>query len=416
LIKLSIIIPFSKEEKDISLLFDIKKKFKKNEIIFVGSSENNFVKKNINIIKKICKVYFIKNSNRAKCLNFGACIAKNDVFWFIHLDSKILNIPNNFYKEIDLTKINSFKLKYKKKFILNYIGANLRSRILKNPFGDQSYLMKRDIFFYVNMFNERLYEGEDHEFIIRSICKRIKINILPFSMISSERKYLRKGHILLTFIHFYKTLFQMIFFFFINIKFLYDDHIIIIFTKHPFSKNSKKRLRKKLPSNLVNKLNKYLQKKTFIEIKKSKSSNYILALGIINQKKKSLKYFYNFPKILITQKNLGYAMEKVYKFFKLKFKKIIFIGTDTPQLKAEDIKNSNKILNSFSNYFIRTKDGGFCLFATKEKEIDHIFRKITYSKNDTFKKFSSLINNFQVSEKIYEDIDHPKQFFLFLNK
>ncbi|MFM7988181.1 MAG: hypothetical protein ACKPKO_53600, partial [Candidatus Fonsibacter sp.] len=101
--------------------------------------------------------------------------------WFIHLDSKILDIPSNFIKEIDFTKINTFKLKFKnKKFLLNYIGANLRSKILKNPFGDQSYLMTKDIFFYVNMFDERLQEAEDHEFIIRSVCKKVKINILPY--------------------------------------------------------------------------------------------------------------------------------------------------------------------------------------------------------------------------------------------
>lgn len=415
MIKLSIIIPFSQNEKDISLLFDIKKKFKNYEIIFVGSSKNDFVKKNINIIKKISKVYFIKNSNRAKCLNFGAYLAENELLWFIHLDSKILDIPSNFIKEIDLTKINSFKLKFKnKKFLLNYIGANLRSKILKNPFGDQSYLMTKDIFFYVNMFDERLQEAEDHEFIIRSVCKKVKINILPHSIISSERKYIKKGHIFLTFIYFYKTFFQMINFFLKNIKFLKIDYIIIVFTKFPFSKDSKSRLRSKLSNSTVNKLNKYLQEKTFTEIKKINSSSFVLALQITNLKKQSLEYFNNFSKILISKKNLGLAMQKIYKFFKFKFKKIIFIGTDTPELKAEDIKNSVKMLNYYNNYFIRTKDGGFCLFASKDKWIDDIFPKVQYSKKDTFKKFSKLTKNKKVSDFIYEDIDRPNQAIKFI--
>jgi len=416
LIKLSIIIPFSQNEKKISLLFDIKKKFKNSEIIFVGSSKNNFIKKNINILKKISKVYFIKNSNRAKCLNFGAYLSKNELLWFIHLDSKISDIPNNFIKEIDLTKINSFKLKFKnKRYLLNYIGANLRSKILKNPFGDQSYLMTKDIFFYVNMFDEKLQEAEDHEFIIRSVCKRISVNILSHSIISSERKYIKKGHIFLTFIYFYKTFFQMVNFFLKNMKFLKNNYIIIAFTKFPFSKDSKSRLRSKLPINAVNKLNKYLQEKTFAEIKKINSSNFVLALQITNLKKQTLEYFNNFSKISISKKNLGLAMQKIYKFFKFKFKKIIFIGTDTPELKAEDIKNSVKMLNYYNNYFIRAKDGGFCLFASKDKWIDDIFPKVQYSKKDTFKKFSKLTKNKKVSDFIYEDIDRPNQAIKFIN-
>jgi len=410
LIKVSIIIPFSQNEKDISLLFDIKKKFKNYEIILVGSSKNNFIKKNINIIKKISKVYFIKNSNRAKCLNYGAYLAKNELLWFIHLDSKILDIPNNFITAIDLTKINSFKLKFKnKKFLLNYVGANLRSKILKNPFGDQSYLMTKDIFFYVNMFDERLQEAEDHEFIIRSLCKRVKVNILPHSIISSERKYLKKGQLVLTFIYFYKTIFQMMNFFFKNMKFLNRNYIIIIFTKFPFSKYSKSRLRLRLPKGAVNKLNKYLQEKIFNEVKKINPSSFILALQIINQKIKTLEYFNNFSKILITKKNLGYAMKKIYKFFKFKFKKIIFIGTDTPDLNSYDIKIAIKSLDNYNNYFIKTKDGGFCLFASKDKKIENIFTKIKYSKKDTFSKFSKLLKNEKIYHKEYEDLDHPEQ-------
>jgi len=134
-----------------------------------------------------------------------------------------------------------------------------------------------------------------------------------------------------------------------------------------------------------------------------------LALQTINQKKQSLKYFKCFSKIIISRKNLGLAMQKIYKFFKFKFKKIIFIGTDTPKLRAEDIKNSVKMLNYYNNYFIRTKDGGFCLFASKDKWIDDIFLKVQYSKKDTFKKFSKLTKNKKVSDLIYEDIDRPIQ-------
>jgi len=416
LIKISIIVPFSKIERDLSLLFDLKKKFQKFELLFIGSSQNIYVKKNINKIKKISKVCLLKNSNRAKCFNVGAHLAKNEIFWFLHLDSKIINIPQDFYKSIDLTKINTFKLKFNnKKFLFNYLGANMRSKILGNPFGDQSYIMTRDIFFYVNLFDEKLKEGEDHEFIIRSICKKIYINILPYSIISSERKYLKKGHFNLSFMHLYKTISQMIAFYFRNLKFI-KNFIVIIFTKYPYSSESKKRLRADFSNKIVNKFNRLLQEKTFEEVKKFNLNSNVLALQIVNQKKKSLKYFCDRSKIFISKKNLGLAMEKVYKFFKFKFKKIVFIGTDTPELKAADIKNSIKMLNYHDNYFIRTKDGGFCLFASKDKKIDNIFLKVQYSKKNTFKKFSKLTKNNGVSDYIYEDIDRPNQAIKFISK
>jgi len=84
-------------------------------------------------------------------------------------------------------------------------------------------------------------------------------------------------------------------------------------------------------------------------------------------------------------------------------------------LKAEDIKNSVKMLNYYNNYFIRTKDGGFCLFASKDKQINDIFPKIQYSKKDTFKKFSKLTKNKKVSDFIYEDVDRPNQAIRFID-
>jgi len=410
LIKLSIIIPFSQNEKDISLLFDIKKKFKNYEIIFVGSSKNNFVKKNINIIKKIAKVFFVKNSNRAKSLNFGAFLAKNNLLWFLHLDSNISKIPKNFFNHIDRSKINSFKLKFKKKkFFLNYFGANIRSKILKNPFGDQSYIVEKDIFYYVNRFDEKLNEGEDHEFIIRSVLKRIKINIINYYLISSSRKYEKKGHLVLTLIYFYKTLIQIFLFYFKNLKFFNNEFIIVLFTKHPFSKNSKKRLRIKISDNIVNKFNKNVLYKTILEVKKINFNKLLLAIQEGKNQKETLKYFMKYPKILISSNNLNLAMKKIYFFLIKKYKKIIFIGSDIPELDHKDIIQSIKQLNNCNNYFIRTYDGGFCLFGTKDKTIENVFLKVKFSKKNTLFLFLKLLNNVKVSQKIYEDIDNPIQ-------
>ena len=417
MIKLSIIIPFSQNEKDISLLFDIKKKFKNFEIIFVGSNKNIFVKKNINLIKKISKVYFLKNTSRAQCLNFGANLAKNEILWFLHLDSKIHEIPKNFYKELNLNRINSFNLKFNnKKLSFNSICANLRSKILKNPFGDQSYIMSKNIFFYINRFNEELIEGEDHEFIIRSYCKRIKINILKYYLISSARKYIEKGHGLLTILFFYKSIIQIIFYYFKNLKFLNEKAVIIVFMKYPFSKNSKKRIRAKISNSIVDKFNEKMIKRLLFFFRNKNYLNFVIGLRYSDHKIKSLKYFYRFPKILLENENLGMAMKKAYIFFKNIFEKIIFVGSDIPDLTISHIDSAIRTLNYYNNYFIKTNDGGFCLFGTKQKNIENIFTKVNYSKKNTFKNFSKFTKKNYIYQKTLDDIDTAIQLKSFLKK
>jgi len=417
LVKFSIIIPFSQNEKDISLLFDIKKKFKNFEIIFVGSNKNVFVKKNINIIKEISKVYFLKNTSRAQCLNFGANLAKNEILWFLHLDSKIHEIPKNFYRKLNLHQINSFNLKFNnKKFLINSVCANLRSKILKNPFGDQSYIMSKNIFFYINKFDEELKSGEDHEFIIRSYCKGIKINILKYYLISSARKYIERGHILLTIIFLYKSIKQIISYYFKNFKYLNKKAIIVVFMKYPFSKNSKKRIRAKISNSIVDKFNEKMVKRLFFFFRNKNYFNFVIGLRYSDHKIKSLKYFYKFSKILLEDENLGIAMKKVYIFFKNIFKKIIFVGSDIPDLTISQIDLAIKTLNHYDNYFIKTNDGGFCLFGTKQKNIENVFTKVNYSRKNTFKNFSKLTKNNYICQKTLDDIDNELQLKKFLKK
>jgi len=417
LIKLSIIIPFSQNEKDISLLFDIKKKFNKNEIIFVGSNENIFVKKNISLIRKISKVYFLRNTSRAQCLNFGANLAKNQMLWFLHLDSKIHEIPKNFYKELNLNRINSFKIKFdNKKFLINSFCANLRSKILKNPFGDQSYIMSKNIFFYTNKFNEELIEGEDHEFIIRSHCKGIKINILKYYLISSARKYIYRGHTLLTIIFFYKTIIQIMFYYFKNLKFFNKNAVIIVFMKYPFSKNSKKRIRAKISNSIVDKFNEKMIKRLLFFFNNKKYLNFVIGLRYSDHKIRSLRYFDKYSKILLEDENLGIAMKKAYIFFKYIYKKIIFIGSDIPDLSISHINLAIKTLNKYENYFIKTNDGGFCLFGTKQKNIENIFTNINYSRKNTFLNFLNCTKNNYVYHRALNDIDTSFQLRNFLKK
>ena len=77
--------------------------------------------------------------------------------------------------------------------------------ILKIPFGDQSFTIKREDFLKLDAFREELKIGEDHEFVWR--CKRhgIPIRQMAASVSTSARKYDDRGWLKTTAQHLYLT-------------------------------------------------------------------------------------------------------------------------------------------------------------------------------------------------------------------
>src|SRR6056300_188650 len=87
------------------------------------------------------------------------------------------------FEIIDDEKINTFLLKFDdEKLKYNSIGANLRTKYLKLPFGDQSFIIEKKLFNFLGGFTEGLDKGEDHEFIWKSKTVGIKINIIENSL------------------------------------------------------------------------------------------------------------------------------------------------------------------------------------------------------------------------------------------
>jgi hypothetical protein len=138
---ISVIIPVGHKDHDFKLIDQIKDKFDNFEIILAASYQNNEVKK---IEEKVDKFISIHNSTRAKALNSGAEVAKYDRLWFLHLDSNISLIDKIDFEKIDDEKINTFLLKFDdEKLKYNSIGANLRSKYLKLPFGEESFIVEK---------------------------------------------------------------------------------------------------------------------------------------------------------------------------------------------------------------------------------------------------------------------------------
>lgn len=140
--------------------------------------------------------------NRANAMNIGAQQAVNDYLWFVHADTKISQEHVNDLK-LSLDKypnrFHYFDLSYEKNNVfLNSIGANVRSRILGLPWGDQAFCLSKEIFMKLNAYNENAHYGEDHLLIWQAHQKKIKLKRVPMAVISSAREYQKQGWLRLT--------------------------------------------------------------------------------------------------------------------------------------------------------------------------------------------------------------------------
>jgi hypothetical protein len=76
---------------------------------------------------------------------------------------------------------------------LNTIGANLRSRWLGLPFGDQGLLMPRRVFEALGGFAERHQGGEDHAMVWSARRSGVPLQALRAPIFTSARKYAHRG-------------------------------------------------------------------------------------------------------------------------------------------------------------------------------------------------------------------------------
>jgi len=142
---------------------------------------------------------------RGTQMNAGAAAAKGKVLLFLHADTLL---PNNFSRLIlDTVCLPSFAAGAFSLAIdsptrsLTTIAwfANLRSRLLQLPYGDQALFVTRDMFNAVGGFPEMAIM-EDFVFI-RKIQKEGKIIILPERAITSARRWQNIGIVRTTLIN-----------------------------------------------------------------------------------------------------------------------------------------------------------------------------------------------------------------------
>ena len=156
----------------------------------------------------ICDRWIHGSAGRGAQLNRGAAAARLSWLWFVHADSLLTSATVHAAAEFAAAgnaAIGYCRLRFSndgpRLARLNALGANLRSRLLKQPYGDQGLLMPAAVFEGLGGFREDLPRGEDLDFIVRARLAGIPIRPVGATITTSARRYREQGWLATTWRH-----------------------------------------------------------------------------------------------------------------------------------------------------------------------------------------------------------------------
>ncbi len=76
---------------------------------------------------------------------------------------------------------------------LNAYGANIRSRLLGMPYGDQGFCLRRAWFDRLDGFREDLVRGEDLDLVVRARRAGLPLRVMAATLATSARRYREHG-------------------------------------------------------------------------------------------------------------------------------------------------------------------------------------------------------------------------------
>jgi rSAM/selenodomain-associated transferase 2 len=139
-------------------------------------------------------------AGRAVQMNAGAASARGRHLWFLHADSRLSDAAWPALQRFlarGRHELGWFDLIFRGDgplpVRLNAWGANIRSRWMKMPFGDQGFVMPAALFTELGGFDTKAAYGEDHLFAWA--VRRAGYQVVPVGapLSTSARKYARHG-------------------------------------------------------------------------------------------------------------------------------------------------------------------------------------------------------------------------------
>jgi rSAM/selenodomain-associated transferase 1 len=406
---LSIVIPVkSGDQAWRELLADLSAFSADFEVILVGPDFIEFKSEDPRIKYVYCK------QGRALQLNHGASVATKANIWFLHADSRLSNrsiqkVEENLKASPDA--IFFFDLNFlpdgPRIMFLNAIGAYWRSHLLKMPFGDQGFFMRRKTFFALGMFNENAKYGEDHLFIWRAHQRGVDVLPAYAELFTSARKYKNIGWVTTTTRHVFLTYKQA---FPEWIKLIQTRNkkkwtsAIAIFVKTPEVSEIKTRLAATIGEQNAIEFYELSLKATQAVVMEAikKSDGKLEAYWAVAEKDQLDNSHWNsFKTISQGTGDLGDRLATVYSKLQQKHRKVFLIGADSPQINYKTLLKAEFKLISSSNYILgETIDGGFYLFGARGIIERANWKAIPYSSDETA---AMLVQKFGKSQAIFLD-------------
>jgi rSAM/selenodomain-associated transferase 2/rSAM/selenodomain-associated transferase 1 len=190
---LSIIIPTLNEEVGLAGLLSRVLKEPQTEVIVVDGGSSDATCQ----IAELAGVKVIRcGKGRGRQMNAGAALARGEVLLFLHADSRLPpDFAQTIWKCIESGHAaGAFRLRiddHHWAYRIVEFGANLRSRWLQLPYGDQAMFIRSEAFYAMSGFqNWPLLE--DFDFAQR-LRRRGPIMIVPSSAVVSARRWRRIG-------------------------------------------------------------------------------------------------------------------------------------------------------------------------------------------------------------------------------
>jgi len=376
------------------------------EILLVGSEFQDAINNQFQFINL--------NGNRAEKLNIAAINARSSNLVFLHADSIP---PKDFVKTIlySLKKypddFHHFELAFDSAGLMqmNSYFANLRSNILKMPFGDQAFFMTKKTFFALGFFNNRVTYGEDHLLVWKAHQMGIPIRSTGIKIITSSRKYIRNGWLKTTAQHIFLTYKQAIPELMKIITKKESTSAFAIFVKTPGYSNIKTRLAKtigKAKAEEFFKLSLAATEECILHAIKDSQGKTTAYWAVSEEEARFHPLWANFPVITQGNGSLGERLHYVQQKLILKHSHVYMIGADSPHLSSKTLSEAINAAESSEHIIGTTEDGGFYLYGGNKPFDKEFWTSIHYSCEETAHELMEKIgpSQFSMLEKSF-DID-----------
>ncbi len=198
--KFSIIIPTYNEDKINEHLASLKNKlsgFSYEIIVSDGSPNHTTLAK----IQDKSIIHVQSTAGRGNGLADGGRVARGEILWFVHSDTIVpdnaLELINKAMFDSDAGAfelgISSPQLRYR---VIEF-GTNIRTKITKIPYGDQTLFIKKEVYNKINGY-KRLPLMEDVDIMQRLKKEKIKLATLKQKAKTSPRRWEKEGAIYTT--------------------------------------------------------------------------------------------------------------------------------------------------------------------------------------------------------------------------